>query len=910
MTRDFEVECGPVESPTDEVTNDRPDGPPSHLFRFPKGEWGIWRWFGLRGAGFPAGEVYRLAASESAAAADLVLAAEDAQEECRRAAIDLLSRDLYDQESKTRFRRFRALSRLNRGRAPRARDSTDPATQAYVEAGEEVERLRRELHEAFERDLVLLAGRLREVASDDRFRRAVVWQNRGAIVSGLDVLVGSPADGSRNSAERRIEQLVASYLYRYSTKNDTIGWFGPIGWGRLRDSGPTIRAEPGGTLVGRSVLRFETWCVDEVTDALLGDDALRPWWRPRAWPFFLLQRDLYIPASGPPARLARQELAILRAADGRRTATELAAELAAAPDTGFAEAAAVLGKLEEMTASGLVLWRPELPMVRRPERILAELVEGIDRPDLREPRVARLAEMEAHREAIAKAGDADALARSLEALDAWFSDLTGREPTRLAGRMYAGRTLIHEDCLRDLHLEIGPGVLEELGPPLELVLESARWFTHELARRWTMDLSRAYEVLSGSLGGGPVPLFQFARAVQPFLLGDDDSSVRKVAAALQQVWVRALALPDGERRVERTSAELRDRLVAELDAPGPGWIHARIHSPDVMIAAESVEAIRAGDFQLVLGEVHVATNTLRARLVCEVHPERSELQEAVSWDIPEPTVVPWMPRERETGAGDGAGRGVMIDLPTTSARLDLDLLTRKDLRLAVNLEPPGDPEAETVRLGDFVVLEDDGELRARSMDGRHDLALMNFLAMAFTVRAVDSFRFLPETEHTPRVTIDRLVVQRESWRLAAGDLELTEAATESERFLAARRLARRHEMPRRVFVLSPYETKPFCVDFDSPPAVEILCRAVRGAIERGGPEVRLRFSEMLPDLEECWLPDAEGSRFTSEIRMVAVDLAPGGANRDHPGIRSLRRHRSGAGLAGDPDGTRFRKAGS
>jgi hypothetical protein len=476
--------------------------------------------------------------------------------------------------------------------------------------------------------------------------------------------------------------------------------------------------------------------------------------------------------------------------------------------------------------------------------------------------------------------------------------------------MYAGRTLIHEDCLRDLDMELGPDFLKVLGPPLDLILRSARWFTHELARRWTLELRGAYRALGGRNGGRPIPLFQFARAIQPILLGDDDASVIEAADTLQRLWTEALALREGERRVERTSAELRSRLAAELDVPGPGWLHARIHSPDVMIAAESVEAIRAGDFQLVLGELHAATNTLRARLVCEVHPDRSELQDAVSWDIPEPTVVPWMPRAREAGAGDGAGHGVVIDLPATSARLDLDLLTRKDLRLAVNLEPPGDPEAETVHLGDFVVLEGDGELRVRSMDGRHDLALMNFLAMAFTVRAVDSFRFLPETEHAPRVTIDRLVVQRESWRLPAGDLGLAEAATEAERFLAARRLARTHDMPRRVFVLSPYETKPFFVDFDSPPAVEILCRAVRGAIERGGPEVRIRFSEMLPDPEGCWLPDAEGSRFTSEIRMVAVDLAPGGANRDHPGIRDLRRNRFEAGLAGDPDGYRVQKAGS
>ncbi|HZF40915.1 MAG TPA: hypothetical protein VE715_18985, partial [Blastocatellia bacterium] len=31
-------------------------------------------------------------------------------------------------------------------------------------------------------------------------------------------------------------------------------------------------------------------------------------------------------------------------------------------------------------------------------------------------------------------------------------------------------------------------------------------------------------------------------------------------------------------------------------------------------------------------------------------------------------------------------------------------------------------------------------------------------------------------------------------------------------------------------------------------------------------------TEMLPRLGELWLPDAEGNRYASELRMIAVDL--------------------------------------
>ena len=34
----------------------------------------------------------------------------------------------------------------------------------------------------------------------------------------------------------------------------------------------------------------------------------------------------------------------------------------------------------------------------------------------------------------------------------------------------------------------------------------------------------------------------------------------------------------------------------------------------------------------------------------------------------------------------------------------------------------------------------------------------------------------------------------------------------------------------------------------------------------------LRVTEMLPPADALWLPDAEGSRYTCEFRMCAVDL--------------------------------------
>lgn len=41
---------------------------PAHFVRLPGSEWAVWRWVALRGAGFPAAEVLKLAAPDQCVA--------------------------------------------------------------------------------------------------------------------------------------------------------------------------------------------------------------------------------------------------------------------------------------------------------------------------------------------------------------------------------------------------------------------------------------------------------------------------------------------------------------------------------------------------------------------------------------------------------------------------------------------------------------------------------------------------------------------------------------------------------------------------------------------------------------------------------------------------------------------------
>ena len=86
-----------------------------------------------------------------------------------------------------------------------------------------------------------LSAALHEAAGLPALREAVAWQNRHALTTGIDVLVRrGPEPAKRNGQHRQHEALVASYLQRYCAKNDTIGFFGPVGWSQI-DDGPGIR---------------------------------------------------------------------------------------------------------------------------------------------------------------------------------------------------------------------------------------------------------------------------------------------------------------------------------------------------------------------------------------------------------------------------------------------------------------------------------------------------------------------------------------------------------------------------------------------------------------------------------------------------------------------------------------------
>ena len=105
------------------------------------------------------------------------------------------------------------------------------------------------------------SARLAEVARDPAFREAVAWQSRESLRRAVDKLAaGAPGSPSRR---RRWTDVVGSYWQRYCSKNDTIGFFGPLAWGSFAEEGEAI-AVRSGALESQRVVHLETWAVEAV----------------------------------------------------------------------------------------------------------------------------------------------------------------------------------------------------------------------------------------------------------------------------------------------------------------------------------------------------------------------------------------------------------------------------------------------------------------------------------------------------------------------------------------------------------------------------------------------------------------------------------------------------------------------
>jgi hypothetical protein len=459
----------------------------------------------------------------------------------------------------------------------------------------------------------------------------------------------------------------------------------------------------------------------------------------------------------------------------------------------------------------------------------------------------------------AAAGDAEHVNAAMANLESTFTRLAGVPPTRRPGELYAGRTLAYEECLRGDTVRLGTGTLDGIRSAVALVLDSARWFTGACAGLYAQHFEEAYRQRSAALGTDTVPFGDFWLLVNNALFVRPSQLLRPAMAALRERWSAVLDLPLDARQIQLRSADLRERVKSQFPARPLPWPTAVHHSPDLMILG--ADAATGGRLTWVLGEIHPSVVTVRYRTWLEFHEAADSLRSAMRHDLPGPAV--WLGETAENGG--------------PSARLSNVLSSADDLRLVYAHDSCGYDPAAAVTIGDCDLVATPAGLRVRRRDGTLERDLLAVVGDTLSTAVLShSFDMTPPGAHTPRVTIDDLVVSRERWTLAATDLTFAETADESVRYLQARAWAASHGLPRHVFLRFTGEGKPIYADLTSLASIDLISRSLRRSRRHASADAQVIITEMLPAPDQLWLTDTQGDRYTAEIRMVAVDQTASG----------------------------------
>ena len=860
-----------------------------HLVALPGSEWSLWRWVCLRGAGFPSDGVLKLAANpEIISAAREVARSSEVLELARsrilqqlRTALDEL-RSAGQWENKQRRKPLLdAISKINAGKLPRSLPEGIPfsALEELTAALAQVATASAAFQEKFSRFSQDTGNTIREIAGSADFREALTWQNRTAVETALNPLLRrSPDVLERDSSRKQHEELVASYWQRYCVKNDTIGFFGPVGWARITSATSHMEIRHGAKLLATRKTYWEPWAIEALGAALARKYNLQPWIAPILMPFIRVEdRTLIHPLFGALPLTAKQA-AILRACDGRDTAKQIAARLMCMPKLSVRDPGEVYEGLRDLATKGLLFWKFNIPLGPFPEQILQEALRRIEDLKLRQQCLDLLEELDVARAQVeAAAGDPTRLNFSFQQLEQLFTRLTGLSATRNQGKVYAGRTLVYEDCRRDTEVLLGRKVLESLAEPLSLLLDTGRWFTARVAQAYEEKLQAVYSELRRSAHATSVDVALWWIKAAPFFFDKASEIMGPLQDELEKKWERALQLGDHQSALHLTCDELRPRLLREFPPSLPGWQGARYHSPDIMIAAADEEAIRDGRYIFVLGEVHVSTNTLQSALFANQHPSPPDLLNALALDLGEENVVPVWETEEVL-----CSRLAPL-IPKTNFRLEYlpnSFVTNRSRAFPVS----------------SMILENHNRtLMAKTRDGKFCLRALDLVGGLLGQQAMDCFRAISFRRHVPRISLDSLIIKRESWRFSPEEMQFASCAGAAERFLQARNWARAHGIPRFVFYKVPIEKKPAYLDFDSPIFVDIFSKMIHRTVDAALPGAMVDLSEMLPLSDQIWLTDVSGRRYTSEFRFVAVDSrkpASGSLYEANPGRASSFPHNS------------------
>jgi len=836
---------------------------PKHLVPLPDPEWAAWKWFVLRGAGFPVHLVSALSDKSCSDLADQLVAAEAELETAYKTAVAFVSQMLENMKQSgenSNSRRYKDLVKVIRTLRSRTLPHTNglppelqrELTVVGVQESKQAQ-MQKEYATLFMQTLNNQYETLQSVARSSKFQEAVLWQNRQAFETGVQPVLHQSGT-TQPSKDRQHLELIANYLQRYCTKNDTIGFFGPVAWGTIESGKMLLETVPGRSLVKQRRSYFESWAVNAIAESISSIPGMKWWIAPRLAPYCRLTDQAVHLADGKTTQLSPTAAEILSMCNGENLPADMFSELKRKPAFHSISKEEFHHLLDDMAHAGILIWRFCVPIEVDSDVALRNRLLQIQNPVLRQSGLEILDRLQSARGQVDLSRDDPArLHSALHNLDLTFEEITQTHANRKPGETYVGRTLIYEDCQRDLTVTVTPEFLSPIFPALLLLLRSLRWMAQSASTMFLKVFEGIYSEIAAKLNTPDVPAAQ----LQSHGFGAIKAGMRDIQLMFEEKWARLLPFTLGARVVRFESCALKDAVEDAFPSILGAYHPAQYYSPDLMVAALDTAAIQRGDALYVLGEFHVDANTLASGLFVAQHPDVRQLLDGTHWDFSEQQRFRLIPAQ-------GWKR--------LTTRTVEGLFHPEDFFLATTQDtvPPTGCSAHPV--SELLVRKHDGRLVVVTRDQNHCFEVLEAFADGLRGLLMDNGVWFRTAAYTPRVQIDNLVIQRETWRIPAAQLTFATEKDMSRRFLSARKWRRAQRMPNLLFVKTPTETKPFYLDMDSPVFVDILCKMIRRVTASANPAGELTFAEMLPDPGGTWLTDGDGQRYTSEFRFAIVDL--------------------------------------
>jgi hypothetical protein len=392
-------------------------------------------------------------------------------------------------------------------------------------------------------------------------------------------------------------------------------------------------------------------------------------------------------------------------------------------------------------------------------------------------------------------------------IEAVFTEATGTPARRGHGAIYADRAIFYEECSSPFALTLGEDLLRTWEHRLAPAMELC---TEHGWAAWTA----AQRVVAEKLPGG-----------QAMNLADYSTELRAIFDLDGSTFTAA--------HIPVYSASDVTRLIST----GPSRQGDRYAVIDVCPIAGTIKGV--ADAVLLLSRCH--HQLLTDGWLATMHPDPTAFAaDATAWLATQPQLVGLDVGRRNKGYYLFPGRRILLR-PRSHADADR----------------PGtfQPVSVTIRPGQARIccFDDAGEEISLYLPLTDYAKYPPYAALSAPQVLHAAFG----SGDTGAVLAEGVVYQRPRWLIKPTEVSM---ARPDARFLALRRIARRAGV-RFLFCRSETERKPYLIDLESVLAADLIGHIATGP---------LIAEQMLPGPQQLWLRDAQGHRYTCELRMQII----------------------------------------